>query len=225
MANDLSKQDLYESVKALVEAENHPHILLPQQKLFTLFSLAFQYLLFMSTKQPGAYVIRVEDSQLAEKLVRKSKDPSTRKFMQTLSLPRKLKYGKSVFFLDFFHAGSWNLTSEIPKEKFKAALIVKNTSSKPMDDIGFTEPETEDVTENEDGILKEEETVEKLAALPKDYYYTSLKEASPKTVMIWFDGELEGTHSINFPFIKKEKERALSGVTISKGVDLENIES
>jgi hypothetical protein len=164
MSRDLSKQDLYESVKTLVEAENHPHLILPQQKLFTLFSLAFQYLLFMSTKKPGAYVIRVEDSQLADKLARKSKDPSTRKFIQSLLLPRKLKYGKSVFFLDFFHVGSWNLTSDIPREKLKGALIVKNTSSKPMDDVGVTDFDPEDEEARKEA--------EQLAALPKDYWYS-----------------------------------------------------
>lgn len=216
MGHDLSKQDLYESVKALVEAENHPHLILPQQKLFTLFSLAFQYLLFMSTKKAGAYIIRVEDSQLTEKLIRKSKDPSTRKFMQSLSLPRKLKYGKSVFFLDFFHVGSWNLTNDIPKEKLQAALIIKNTSSKPMDDT--TKPDLE-LDENGEPV------VDPNANLPKDYYYTSLKESVPKTVLIWFDGQMEGVHPVTFPFIKKEKEKALSGVTISSELDLENIES
>ena len=215
MSRDLSKQDLYESVKALVETETQPHLILPQQKLFTLFSLAFQYLLFMSTKEPGAYVIRVEDSQLADKLAKKSKDPSTRKFIQSLLLPRKLKYGKSVFFIDYFHVGSWNLTSDIPREKLKAALIIKNTSSKPMDDVGVVEYETEE----------ERLEAEQLAALPKDYWYTSLREVCPKTVTIWFDGVIEGAHPIVFPFIKKEKERALSGVTISKELDLDNIES
>jgi hypothetical protein len=217
MSRDLSKQDLYESVKTLVEAENHPHLILPQQKLFTLFSLAFQYLLFMSTKKPGAYVIRVEDSQLADKLARKSKDPSTRKFIQSLLLPRKLKYGKSVFFLDFFHVGSWNLTSDIPREKLKGALIVKNTSSKPMDDVGVTDFDPEDEEARKEA--------EQLAALPKDYWYSSLREICPKTVTIWLDGQIEGAHPINFPFIKKEKERALSGVTISKEVDLDNIDN
>ena len=37
MSEDLSKQDLYEGVKTLVE-NTHPHIHLTQQKLFTLFS-------------------------------------------------------------------------------------------------------------------------------------------------------------------------------------------
>ena len=93
-SKDLSKEDLYESVKTLVETEEE-HIHLDQQKLFTLFSVAFQYLLFKSTKEPGAYILRIEDSALAEKLAKKSKDPSTRRFVQSLLLPRKLKYQKS----------------------------------------------------------------------------------------------------------------------------------
>ena len=88
MKRDLNKNDLYESVKALVECESS-HIHLHQHKLFTLFSVAFQYLLYMSTKKPGAYIIRIEDSQLAEKIARKAKDLSSRKFLQTLLLPRK----------------------------------------------------------------------------------------------------------------------------------------
>ena len=87
MSDQLSKKDLYESVKTLVEL-NQPHIHLNQHKLFTLFSIAFQYMLFRSTKVPGAYIIRVEDSQLVDKLQRRAKDPSTRKFLQALTLPR-----------------------------------------------------------------------------------------------------------------------------------------
>ena len=141
MSGDLTKQDLYEGVKTLIETDA-VHVHLTQQKLFTLFSVGFQYLLFESTRNPGAYIIRVEDGYLAEKLAKKSKDPSTRKFMQSLMIPRKLKYEKSFFYLDYFHFGSWNMTSEIPREKIKAALIVKNTSSKPMMEIDL-DPEAD----------------------------------------------------------------------------------
>ena len=109
-SGDISKQDLYEGVKTLIEAESN-HIHLTQQKLFTLFSIGFQYLLFQSTKKPGAYIVRVEDGILADKLAKKSKDPSSRKFMQSLLIPRKLKYEKSVFYLDYFLCNYlWYLT-------------------------------------------------------------------------------------------------------------------
>jgi len=73
---DLDKSTLYEAVKTLVE-NPAKHIHLDQQKLFTLFSVAFQYILFRSTKHPGHYIIRIEDSMLAEKLARKAmNDPA-----------------------------------------------------------------------------------------------------------------------------------------------------
>ena len=72
MNPDISKQDLYEAVKTLVECDE-PHIHLHQHKLFTLFSIAFQYMLFRSTKKPGCYIIRVEDSILADKLAKNQK--------------------------------------------------------------------------------------------------------------------------------------------------------
>jgi hypothetical protein len=202
MSSDLSKQDLYEGVKTLIETDA-VHVHLPQQKLFTLFSIGFQYLLFQSTRKPGAYVIRVEDGHLAEKLAKKAKDPSTRKFMQSLLIPRKLKYEKSVFYLDYFHFGSWNMTSEIPKDKLQAALIVKNTSSKPMMEI---EMESEEDSAVIDTIKNHE-------------YLKVLQEFVPKTMIIAFEETFEGTTQINFPFIKKEKERTVSGVTINDDVE------
>ncbi len=202
MSNDLSKQDLYEGVKTLIETDA-VHVHLPQQKLFTLFSIGFQYLLFQSTRKPGAYIIRVEDGHLAEKLAKKAKDPSTRKFMQSLLIPRKLKYEKSVFYLDYFHLGSWNLTSEIPRDKVQAALIVKNTSSRPM-----MEFEMEDPTEN--AILD---------TIKNGDYLKTLMEFVPRTITIAFEETFEGTTQVTFPFIKKEKERTVSGVTISDDVD------
>jgi len=207
MNKDLSKQDLYEGVKLLVECEA-PHIHLPQHKLFTLFSVAFQYLVFCSTKKPGAYVLRIQDSQLADKLARKAKDPSSRKFIQSLLLPRKFKYGKSTFFIDFFHIGSWNLTNEIPQGKIKGALIVKNTSSKPMEEVAATE-------EGEDDIM---------ANLPKDLYLTSLMENCDKTITIAFEEEFENLETLEFPFVVKEKEKTISGVTLGKNMDWDNID-
>ena len=202
MSNDLTKQDLYEGVKTLIETDSS-HLHLPQQKLFTLFSIGFQYLLFESTRSPGAYIIRVEDGHLAEKLTKKAKDPSTRKFMQSLMIPRKLKYDKSVFYLDYFHLGSWNLTSELPKEKIKAALIVKNTSSRPL-----FEMEEEDSSENP-----------ALEVIKSGQYRNVLVDNSPRTITIAFEETYQNTTQINFPFIKKEKERTVSGVTISDDVD------
>lgn len=205
MSSDLTKQDLYEGVKTLIETDA-VHVHLPQQKLFTLFSIGFQYLLFQSTRNPGAYIIRVEDGHLAEKLAKKAKDPSSRKFMQSLLIPRKLKYEKSVFYLDYFHLGSWNLTSEIPKEKIQAALIVKNTSSRPMMEI-----EMEDAEEN---------TVPD--TIKNGQYLKTLMNTVPRTITIAFEDTFEGTTQVNFPFIKKEKERTVSGVTISSDVEWED---
>lgn len=203
MSSDLTKQDLYEGVKTLIETDA-VHIHLPQQKLFTLFSVGFQFLLFQSTRKPGAYIIRVEDGHLAEKLAKKAKDPSTRKFMQSLLIPRKLKYEKSVFYLDYFHLGSWNLTTEIPKDKIQAALIVKNTSSRPM----FELDEIDD--EGHSAIID---------TIKNHDYLKILMDVVPKTITIAFEETFEGTTQINFPFIKKEKEKTVSGVTINDDVD------
>lgn len=205
-SKDISKTDLYESVKTLLETE-HKHIHLPQQKLFTLFSIAFQYMLYQSTKNPGAYILRIEDSGLADKLARKSKDSSTRRFIQSLLIPRKLKYQKSTFFLDFFHPGSWSLTAEVPAEKIKGAIVVKNTNEKPMTEL---DPE-------------EEEETNQLAALPPNYYITSLQEFVPKTITIALNAELENVETVTFPFIKKEKEK-VKGFTLSADIDLDNLE-
>lgn len=213
MKKDLGKQELYDAVKTLVEADSE-HIHLTQHKLFTLFSIAFQFMLFRSTKKPGAYILRIEDSLLAEKLARKSKDASTRRFIQSLLLPRKLKFQKSTFYIDFFHVGSWNLTKDLPREKIQGAIIVKNTSSKPMTEL--MAPST-----NEDGEEVEEDI---MAALPEDYYYTSLREFVPSTITIAYETELPGSEPLEFGFIQKEKERTASGVTISGNIDLDNIE-
>ena len=124
---DLDKSTLYEAVKTLVETPAR-HIHLDQQKLFTLFSIAFQYILFRSTKHPGHYIIRIEDSLLAEKLAKKAKDETTRKFMMRLLVPRRLAYGNSTFHLDYFPLATWGTTKDLPKEKIQGAIVVKNTS-------------------------------------------------------------------------------------------------
>lgn len=207
---DMPKEKLYTGVKTLVEAsESHRHFHLPQQKLFTLFSVAFQYMLFKSTKEAGAYIVRIEDSSLAEKLAKRSKDPSTRRFIQSLLLPRKVKYGKSTFFLDFFHLGSWNLTNEIPKERLKCAIVVRNTSSRPMMELDMEEGEEAEATP--------------AINLPEDYFLTSLLENVPNTIAIALDenfGNYNGIQRVEFDFIPKEEER-VKGVTLAKGLNLE----
>jgi hypothetical protein len=197
MSGDLSKTDLYEGVKTLVESENK-HLNLSQQKLFTLFSIGFQYLLFQSTKKPGAYIIRVEDGILADKLAKKSKDPSTRKFIQSILIPRKLKFDKSVFYLDYFHFASWNLTNDIPKDRIQAAIIIKNTSMKPMLEISI---------DDESDILNN---------LPPDHHLTTLTSIVPKVITIGMEKTFDDATDIIFPFIKKEKERTVSGVKINE---------
>lgn len=204
MQQDISKKELYEAVKALIETPSE-HIHLDQHKLYTLFSIAFQYLLFTSTKQPGAYVIRVEDSMLAEKLARKSKDSSTRKFLQSLMLPRKFVYGRSTFYLDFFNVSSWNLTKDIPPAKLKAAIVVKNTSEKMMEEI-----------------MEDEEETNELTLFPEGYWYTSLQQAVPKTIVIAFEKEFEGVTPMRFDFIKKERERSLAGVRMSDEITFDD---
>lgn len=207
MRQDISKQDLYQAVKALIETPAQ-HVHMDQHKLYTLFSIAFQYLLFTSTKTPGAYIIRVEDSLLADKLARKSKDPSTRKFLQSLMLPRKFTYGRSTFYLDFFHVSSWNLTKDIAPAKIKAALVVKNPSEKLMEEI----PEDDEVNTAE------------LSLFPEGYWYTSLQEVAPKTLVIAFEKEFENTTPMRFDFIKKERERSLAGVRLSQEITFDDID-
>jgi hypothetical protein len=199
MSGDLSKNELYEGVKSLVEASSS-NIHLEQQKLFTLFSIAFQYILFYSMKNPGAYIIRVEDGILADKLAKKSKDPSTRKFMSSLLIPRKLKYEKSVLYLDYFNPSSWNLTQEIPSDKVKGSIIICNTSKRPMMEI---DPEDE-----VDSIH-----------LDKELYYKQLVSICPKNIIIAFESSFPDFTALSFPFIKKEKEKTISGVTIHDDIE------
>lgn len=206
---DLDKNSLYEGVKLLLETP-HNHIHLPQQKLFTLFSLSFNYLLYLSTKESGHYIIRIENSQLLEKLQRKSKDDTSRKFMSKLALPRKFKYGNSTFHLDFFSFSTWSNTNELPKDKIKAALIVKNTTISPVEIMGF---DSEDV-----------EQLNNIAGLPKDYYHSSLTNFVPKTITIAFDVQYDGVMPVHFPFIKDNaKEKLAKGVIISNEINLDSL--
>ncbi len=208
MSQDISKQELYESVKTLVEIDGKAHLHLCQHKLFTLFSIAFQFLLYSSTKNPGSYVIRIEDCMLADKIAKKAKDPSTRKFIQSLLIPRRLKYGPSTFYLDFFHIGSWNFTKDIPIGKLKGALVVKNTSSRPLDEIKIEDDEGQDLLSN----------------LPSDYYISTIKEHAEKLLVIAFDNEFDGLKKIEFPFIKKGPDRPVHGVKFAKDINFDELE-
>lgn len=204
---DLAKETLYTAVKTLVE-HPCPHIHLPQQKLFTLFSVAFQYILFYSSKQPGHYIIRVEDSFLAEKLARKAKDESTRRFLQKLMVPRRLVYGGSTFHLDYFTLGSWSMTKDLPRERIRGAIIVKNTSQNPMIDEGdFRHVDPENV---------QIEATKQLFG--ENYYLSSLMEFCPRTITIAFEADYQGTEKIYFPFIEEET-FSNPGVKISADVE------
>lgn len=203
---DLDKSTLYEAVKALVESPAK-HIHLDQQKLFTLFSIAFQYILFRSTKNPGHYIIRIEDSLLAEKLARKAKDETTRKFMGRLIVPRRLAYGNSTFHLDYFPLATWGVTKDLPKERIQGAIIVKNTSHNPLID----ESDFRHVTLDEQAI----------ELFGKDYYLSSLMDIAPTTITIAFDEKFNGLETMRFGFIEEKSERIVNGVKISEDVQFE----
>jgi hypothetical protein len=199
---DIQKEHLYEAVKTLVESDSQ-HIHLNQAKLFTLFSIGFQYLLFRSTKTPGHYIIRIEDSMLCERLQRQAKDDTTRKFLTKMALPRKLKYGESTFHVDFFNVATWSNTKDLPATKVQGALIVKNTNNAPLiDDSSFK------------ALSGDEEVVE--IGLPKNYYLTSL-DFVPKTIIIAMDENFDNREVVRFPFIKEEiKEKPAFGVKIAE---------
>ena len=204
---DLTKEELYQGVKQIIEAETN-HIHLCQQKLYTLFSVAFNYILFEAERTPGHYIIRIEDNYLLEKLARNSKDMSSRKFLQKLNLPRRLKYGQSMFHLDFFSFTTWANTNDLPKAKVKGALLVKNANKAVMQDV----PEDEEV-----------QAV--LASMPKDYYLKSLQEFVPNIVTIAFEEEFENMEKVKFPFIKEESNlKPLRGVQISGDVNFDDLE-
>ncbi len=204
---DLDKSTLYEAVKTLVESPAS-HIHFDQQKLFTLFSIAFQYILFRSTKHPGHYIIRIEDTILAEKLAWKAKDETTRKFLARLIVPRRLAYGNSTFHLDYFPLTTWGVTKDLPKEKIQGAIIVKNTSHNPL------------IDETDFRHVSDETQAQQLFG--KDYYLTSLMEVSPRTITIAFEDNFEGTEKMQFDFIEEKSERIVNGVRISDDVNLED---
>jgi hypothetical protein len=204
---DLDKSTLYEAVKTLVESPSR-HIHLNQQKLFTLFSIAFQYTLFRSTKYPGNYIIRIEDSLLAEKLARKAKDETTRKFLGRLIVPRRLAYGNSTFHLDYFPLSTWGVTKDLPKEKIQGAIIVKNTSHNPLiDESDFRHISLDD---------------QAIALFGEHYYLNSLKEIAPTTITIAFNEEFEGLHQMQFAFIEESSEKFVDGVRISEDLNFDD---
>ncbi len=209
LKKDLEKEMLYQGVKTLVE-HPCPHIHLPQQKLFTLFSVAFQYILFRSTKNPGHYIIRIEDSFLAEKLARKAKDESTRRFLQKMLLPRRLAYGNSTFHLDYFTLGSWGVTKDLPREKIQAAVIVKNTSHNPLIDEGDFRHVPEDAQNEAAAQL-----------FGKHYYLASLMETVPRTVTIAYDEDYQGTEKVSFGFIEDDAAGPAGGVRLAAGLQFE----
>src|SRR5690606_4535125 len=206
LKKDLAKSTLYEAVKTLVETPA-PHIHLNQQKLFTLFSIAFQNILYRSTKQPGHYIIRIEDPILAEKLARKAKDETTRKFLSRLIIPRKLQYGSSTFFLDYFPIATWGMTKDLPKEKIQGAIIVKNTSHNPL----IEESDFRNITDDTQAVQ----------LFGKHYYLTTLMENSPLTITIAFDEEFEGLETVQFDFIEEKNERLVDGVRISGNIQFD----
>jgi hypothetical protein len=158
-----------------------------------------------SVLNPGSYILRIEDGILYDKLVKRSKDLSTRNFLQALLLPRKLKFKDSLFFLDFFNVSTWQRTNEIPRDKIKGALVIKNSTNRPMVEPRFLDERTEE--EN---------------LLPKNFYYSSLQKLSPKTIIVAFGETFENTKTVEFPWIKKNEEK-FAGVTFSKSLNLEII--
>ncbi len=204
---DLDKSTLYEAVKTLVESPSK-HLHLDQQKLFTLYSIAFQYILFRSTKHPGHYIIRIEDTLLAEKLAWKAKDETTRKFLARLIVPRRLAYGNSTFHLDYFPLSTWGVTKDLPKEKIQGAIIVKNTSHNPLID----ESDFRHVSEDESAIQ----------LFGPNYYLTTLMDVAPRTITIAFEETFEGTEKMQFDFIEERSERIVNGVKISDDVQFDD---
>ena len=193
MKADLTKQELYESVKTLVEGQDGL-TQLTQQKLFTLTSIAFQYLLYCSTKEKGIYLIRIEDGQLADKLAKKAKDPTTRSFISNMLVSRRLSFQGSTFILDYFHPGSWTMTQELPQARFKGGMLVRNTTRAPL-----AEGELE---------LKPEELVNPLGFIPK-------------LIVVAHDFPLPNAQEVHFPFIKEEED-VLDGVKLSEQLEFDD---
>jgi hypothetical protein len=207
MSDNLSQKHLYEGVKSIIET-NHQHLHFYQHKLFTLFSLAFQFYLYKSTKEPGIYLIRVEDRHLADKLARKAKDADTRKFFCQLLPHGRLKFKSSSFYLDYFQTSSWKQTCSLDPQKIKGSLIVKNTSRNPM----------------EHEYLSDENEAEK-QNFQQQLYYTTLRGIAAHSIVIAYESEFTESHKWDFPFIQRDEERALAGVKLSQNFKLETTDS
>lgn len=209
---DLTKEQLYESVKFLLEQDS-PHFHLHQHKLFTLFSVALQYFLYQSTKIPGTYVLRIENSFLADKLVKKAKDYTTRRFLEKILLPRKMIYNQSTFYLDYFHMSSWTLTQDLPPHKLQGALIVKDSTSRPLKE---NIDAFEEILDSHQQLVSadNEEINKKSSPIPENFFYTNLQQRVPRSIIISFEQSYPETQKISFPFIK-EQERPLQGVYVS----------
>ena len=73
-------------------------------------------------------------------------------------------------------------------------------------------------------MTEEEEPDPILATLPEDYYLSSLQEFVPKTITIAYDCDFPGTKKVDFPFIKKEEKRTISGVRLSSDINFDDLE-
>lgn len=212
---DLKKAELAESVGILVES-GLGHIHLYQHKLFTLFSIAFQTMLYESIQNPGHYIIRIQDGNLCEKLIRKSKDESTRKFLAKLIIQRKLRYKDSIFLLDYFLPSSWGPINDISIGKIQNSLIVLDSNNRPVANDCELEAQLELLS------LKEH-----WGAYP---YYSTLRSVSKKTIVIYQDQNnknFEETQKVYIPLIGHQEQQIASGVKISADIkisDLENLE-
>lgn len=193
--SDLSKEQLYEGVKSLVEQEAR-FIHLPQPKLYTLSSLSFQFFLYNSTKRKGSYLIRVEDGFLAEKLAKKSKDESSRKFLTKLLNTRKLTFNQATFYLDYFHPQSWPITQHIPLHNWQGALVIKGTGTKTFIDNGV-DPEAD----HAQGVL---------SPIDENIYLMPLTKFQPKIIYVSFNSQTPPEFKLHkFSFIPDKEEDEL----------------
>lgn len=213
--SELSKEHLYEGVKLLVES-NSSKIHLTQPKLYTLMSLGFQYILYLSTKNPGSYLIRLEESLLADKLMKKAKDQSTRKFLSKLMTTRKLNFGQSSLYLDYFHPQSWQMTQTVPNQKWKAALVVKGTSPKTFLDIGTEDSSSELDGEGSD---KSQSNLNSINPFDENVYLAPLCELPIKVLWIAFEHNTPPQFDqIKFPFIPDKEEALPGGLTLTQEI-------
>lgn len=203
--NDLTKSQLLEGVGQLVELDlaqiNHVHLY--QHKLFTLFSVSFQYMLFLSMQRPGYYLIRIQDGELAQKLAKKAKDESTRKFLTKLIHQRKLRYRDSYFVLDYFQPSTWAQTMDIPKEKIQCSVLICES------------------------VMKESwPEFEHLGSIP---YFHSLLGISPRFIFIDLDKNMKYSENftqlqrVTLSIIGPQDLGALSGVVLGKDININEL--